>query len=77
MLNGLCFCDSSGYQLFSKELLTQLKDVKANERLQEIGKRWLGMSDDEKRQHNKRKDLMWTQYRKDLEKFKKASFTCL
>lgn len=62
----------SGYQLFSKELLTQLKDVKANERLQEIGKRWLGMSDDEKRQHNKRKDLMWTQYRKDLEKFKKG-----
>lgn len=49
-----------------------MKDVKANERLQEIGKRWLGMSEDEKRQHNKRKDLMWTQYRKDLEKFKKV-----
>jgi len=63
---------SSGYQLFSKEMLVQLRDVRANERLQEIGRRWVALSDDEKRHWNRRKDAMWVQYRKDLAKFKKV-----
>jgi len=63
---------SSGYQLFSKEMLVQLRDVKANERLQEIGRRWVALSDDQKRHWNKRKDAMWVQYRKDIAKFKKV-----
>ena len=67
----LC-CVSSGYQLFSKEMLVQLRDVKANERLQEIGRRWVALSDEEKRHWNRRKDLMWVQHRKDLAKFKKV-----
>jgi len=62
----------SGYQLFSKELLLQLKDVKSSERLQEIGKRWAMLSDTEKQRHNRRKDILWAQYRKDVEKFKKT-----
>ena len=63
---------SSGYQLFSKEMLVQLRDVKANERLQEIGRRWVALSDEDKRHWNRRKDAMWVQYRKDLAKFKKV-----
>ena len=50
----------------------QLRDVKANERLQEIGRRWVALSDEQKRHWNKRKDAMWVQYRKDLAKFKKV-----
>jgi len=68
-------CVSSGYQLFSKEMLVQLRDVKANERLQEIGRRWVALSADEKQHWNKRKDLMWVQYRKELAKFKKVWLT--
>jgi len=50
----------------------QLREVKANERLQEIGRRWVALSDEEKRHWNRRKDVMWVQYRKDLAKFKKV-----
>ena len=53
-------------------MLVQLRDVKANERLQEIGRRWFALSDEEKRHWNRRKDAMWVQYRKDLAKFKKV-----
>ena len=53
-------------------MLVQLRDVRANERLQEIGRRWVALSDDEKRHWNRRKDAMWVQYRKDLAKFKKV-----
>jgi hypothetical protein len=69
----LCALYSSGYQLFSKEMLVQLRDIKANERLQEIGRRWIALSDDDKRQWNKRKDALWVQYSKDLAKFKRVS----
>jgi len=55
----------------------QLRDVKANERLQEIGRRWVALSDDEKRHWNRRKDVMWVQYRKDLAKFKKVGRSLL
>jgi len=68
---------SSGYQLFSREMLVQLRDVKANERLQEIGRRWVALSDDEKRHWNRRKDAMWVQYRKDLAKFIKVRRRCV
>ena len=76
LIYGLHFT-SSGYQLFSKEMLVQLRDVKANERLQEIGRRWVALSDEEKQHWNRRKDAMWVQYRKDLAKFKKVRlFSC-
>jgi len=65
---------SSGYQLFSKEMLVQLKDVRANERLQEIGRRWVALSEDEKKQWNKKKDVLWVQYNKDLAKFKRVGY---
>ena len=67
---------SSGYQLFSKEMLVQLKDIRANERLQEIGRRWVALSVDDKKMWNKRKDLLWVQYQKDLAKFKRVRFVC-
>lgn len=62
----------SGYQLFSREMLVQLREVKANERLQEIGRRWAALREDERQHWNKRKDAMWVQYRKELAKFKKS-----
>jgi len=54
-------------------MLVQLREVKANERLQEIGRRWAALSDTERQHWNKRKDAMWVQYRKDLAKFKRVS----
>jgi hypothetical protein len=54
-------------------MLVQLRDIRANERLQEIGRRWIALSEEEKRQWNKKKDALWVQYRKDLAKFKRVS----
>ena len=60
---------SSGYQLYSRQMLKELKDVENNKRMKVISEKWKNMTDDNRAVYNDRRAKMWEKYCKEQEKF--------
>ncbi|XP_067665341.1 nucleolar transcription factor 1-like [Haliotis asinina] len=63
---------TSGYSLFSKQLLSVLTEVPSNERMGVIGQRWKQLSEEEKASYSNKAKKKMQKYVKEVENFKET-----